>query len=177
MLMIYSHAFVLVLILRLRQMCIHPSLILVCTCHLFLCTPFHRAYSVLCWRQKAGADELDDPTTMMSDTVQQKELLRAVKAMGGPWVSDVRFPTTNHYELHPNNSEPSPAQETVCKGFYLMGRERCSFEALAFWNAQGRMSFSISMMQRRRLHWRAPCVRTVSRPTRPSSGPSEIHVD
>ncbi|KAF9265070.1 hypothetical protein L218DRAFT_1076057 [Marasmius fiardii PR-910] len=60
-----SHAFVLVLILRLRQMCCHPNLIL------------------------AQAEEFDDPTMLLAGDAD-KERARAIKAKGNLWVEKVK---------------------------------------------------------------------------------------
>ncbi|CAA7262707.1 unnamed protein product [Cyclocybe aegerita] len=63
--LIKNHAFVLVLILRLRQLCCHPHLIL------------------------SLANEFEDPT-MLVGTESDKELSRARKIMGPAWVADVK---------------------------------------------------------------------------------------
>ncbi|KAJ7583553.1 SNF2 family DNA-dependent ATPase [Mycena floridula] len=63
--LVKNHTFVLVLILRLRQLCCHPNLIL------------------------SKTDELDDPTLFMSSE-GEKELSRAIKAKGRPWVEKVQ---------------------------------------------------------------------------------------
>ena len=61
-----SHHYILVLILRLRQMCCHPNLIL------------------------AQAEEYDDPTMLLAGD-GDKEVARAMKAKGKIWVDKVRL--------------------------------------------------------------------------------------
>uniref|UniRef100_A0A8H7XLY1 Uncharacterized protein n=1 Tax=Psilocybe cubensis TaxID=181762 RepID=A0A8H7XLY1_PSICU len=60
-----NHAFVLVLILRLRQICCHPHLVL------------------------SLSDEFEDPTVMVG-TQAEKELSRAKKIMGVAWVNEIK---------------------------------------------------------------------------------------
>lgn len=71
------------MILRLRQLCCHPNLILVSSIqHLskeLILTPF--------W--KSRADEFENPTALMGDD-SDKELARALKIMGAAWVAEVR---------------------------------------------------------------------------------------
>ncbi|KAE9403438.1 hypothetical protein BT96DRAFT_1016994 [Gymnopus androsaceus JB14] len=59
-----NHSFVLVMILRLRQLCCHPNLIL------------------------SQTDKFDDPTDLMGDEAE-KERARAVKAKGRIWVDGI----------------------------------------------------------------------------------------
>ncbi|KAF8176997.1 SNF2 family DNA-dependent ATPase [Pholiota molesta] len=65
--LVKNHTFVLVLILRLRQICCHPYLIL------------------------SLAEEFEDPTMVLGNK-SDKELSRAKKIMGIPWVVNVRKP-------------------------------------------------------------------------------------
>lgn len=77
-----SHAIVLVMILRLRQLCCHPNLILVSSLHLL--TTHIRFITI---RQR-DTDDFEDPTLLMAGD-GEKELSRAIKYMGKSWVNDV----------------------------------------------------------------------------------------
>ncbi|KAF7421162.1 hypothetical protein PC9H_011682 [Pleurotus ostreatus] len=63
--LVKNHAVVLVMILRLRQLCCHPNLIL------------------------RDTDDFEDPTLLMAGD-GEKELSRAIKFMGKSWVNDVK---------------------------------------------------------------------------------------
>ncbi|KZP27972.1 hypothetical protein FIBSPDRAFT_917816 [Athelia psychrophila] len=60
-----NHAIILVMILRMRQLCCHPNLIL------------------------SRADEFENPTDMLGDEAE-KEVARAFKIMGPAWVANVK---------------------------------------------------------------------------------------
>ncbi|KDQ23736.1 hypothetical protein PLEOSDRAFT_1048309 [Pleurotus ostreatus PC15] len=64
--LVKNHAVVLVMILRLRQLCCHPNLIL------------------------RDTDDFEDPTLLMAGD-GEKELSRAIKFMGKSWVNDVSW--------------------------------------------------------------------------------------
>ena len=80
--LVKNSAFVLVLILRLRQLCCHPNLILVCH------SPPSLLVSLLI-RLQDQAGEGEDGSAMMS-TDAEKELTRATKEMGKRWVEEVK---------------------------------------------------------------------------------------
>ncbi|KAF5337985.1 hypothetical protein D9758_014335 [Tetrapyrgos nigripes] len=63
--LVKNHSFVLVMILRLRQLCCHPNLIL------------------------SQTEGLDDPTMLMGGDAE-KERARAIKVKGRPWVENIK---------------------------------------------------------------------------------------
>jgi hypothetical protein len=73
------------MILRLRQLCCHPNLILVSKplfCNLlYLVIHFFASPSYM----KCQAEDYDDPTMLVSGE-SEKELARARKVMGSEWV-------------------------------------------------------------------------------------------
>lgn len=88
---------ILAMILRLRQLCCHPNLIL---CH---------------------TEELEDPSILMSDD-KGREFARAIRVMGSAWVSDVkkRFMTRalESNLLVFSDEEGADATCPVCKDLY-----------------------------------------------------------
>ncbi|KAG1750363.1 SNF2 family N-terminal domain-containing protein [Suillus paluster] len=88
---------ILAMILRLRQLCCHPNLIL---CH---------------------TEELEDPSMLMSDD-KGRELSRAIRAMGPAWVNDVkkRFMTRalESNFLSFSDEEGADATCPICKDLY-----------------------------------------------------------
>ncbi|EGO02949.1 hypothetical protein SERLA73DRAFT_103014 [Serpula lacrymans var. lacrymans S7.3] len=94
-----NHAFVLVLILRLRQLCCHPQLIL------------------------SQTEDYSDPTLLVSDD-KEKEIGRAIKTMGWPWVTDIkkRFLTralANDMMMFSDEADEPEATCPVCKDLYM----------------------------------------------------------
>ncbi|KAG7087376.1 hypothetical protein E1B28_013349 [Marasmius oreades] len=86
-----NHAFVLVLILRLRQMCCHPNLIL------------------------AQAEEYDDPTMLLAGDAD-KERARAIKSKGREWVETVkeRFLKRSETKVLSTYSEDGETSGSTC---------------------------------------------------------------
>lgn len=76
-----SHSFVLVLILRLRQLCCHPYLILVRipTGELSFDLPILQS-----------RDEAEDDPAMVAADAPEKDFARAVRVMGAQWATEVR---------------------------------------------------------------------------------------
>ncbi|ESK86005.1 snf2 family dna-dependent atpase [Moniliophthora roreri MCA 2997] len=94
-----NHHYILVLILRLRQMCCHPNLIL------------------------AQAEDLDDPTMLLAGDAE-KERARAVKAKGRDWVEAIkkRFllrARSRHMLSFSDESETSEATCPRCEDMLL----------------------------------------------------------
>ncbi|KAG2137485.1 SNF2 family N-terminal domain-containing protein [Suillus clintonianus] len=89
---------ILAMILRLRQLCCHPNLIL---CH---------------------TGEHEDPSLLMSDD-KERELARAIRVMGSTWVNDVkkRFMTRalENNLLAFSDEEGADATCPVCKDLYV----------------------------------------------------------
>ncbi|KDR65835.1 hypothetical protein GALMADRAFT_131232 [Galerina marginata CBS 339.88] len=85
--MVKNHAYILVLILRLRQACCHPHLVF------------------------ALDDDYDDPTAMLG-TKAEKEFSRARKLMGATWANDVkrrfllRAAAAANFDFDDENDEP-----------------------------------------------------------------------
>jgi len=65
-----------------RQLCCHPNLILVCQAF-FILPPVNEPPPF-----QSQADEFEDPTLLMAGE-GEKELGRARKAMGNPWIAEV----------------------------------------------------------------------------------------
>ncbi|KAF9468325.1 SNF2 family DNA-dependent ATPase [Collybia nuda] len=97
--LVKNHAVVLVMILRLRQLCCHPNLIL---------------------SQTGG---YEDPTLLVGSE-SDKELGRAKKVMGGPWVADVkrrfliRARATELWDFSDEDDAPS-SNCPMCKDIFL----------------------------------------------------------
>lgn len=79
----YSHAAVLVMILRLRQICAHPYLILVSGCYLRGMTPRLNYPS-------QTSDESSGDATAIAGVGEANEVRRAIAAKGYDWVNMVR---------------------------------------------------------------------------------------
>ncbi|KAH7912078.1 SNF2 family N-terminal domain-containing protein [Hygrophoropsis aurantiaca] len=97
-----NHHAVLVMILRLRQLCCHPNLIL------------------------SHAADYADPTLLMSDD-NDKELGRAIKIMGVAWVDAARFmkrALANDMLVFSDEAEEPEATCPVCKDLFMNGSGR-----------------------------------------------------
>ncbi|KAF8153937.1 SNF2 family DNA-dependent ATPase [Crassisporium funariophilum] len=94
-----NHAVILVMILRLRQLCCHPHLIL------------------------SQAEGFEDPTLLVGSDAD-KELGRAKKSMGAAWVADVkkrfllRTAAAEYFDFDDENGEPE-ATCPNCKDMYI----------------------------------------------------------
>ena len=75
-----SYEFILVLILRLRQLCCHPYLTLVCPSNLYIIRRSDIVQSL--------TDGSGEPAVLVA-TDSEKELNRAKKIMGMAWVNQV----------------------------------------------------------------------------------------
>jgi len=78
-----SHVFILVLILRLRQLCCHPYLTLVT--HPFILHNYFNIYEPFL---QSLTEAFDDPGMLVASGAE-KELSRAKKIMGVSWVNQV----------------------------------------------------------------------------------------
>ncbi|KAF8890769.1 SNF2 family N-terminal domain-containing protein [Infundibulicybe gibba] len=98
--LVKNHAIVLVLILRMRQLCCHPKLILALT------------------------DDYEDPTLIMAGDAE-KELGRARKIMGAAWVAEtkqrflLRARATELLDFHDEGNDDLENSCPVCKDLFL----------------------------------------------------------
>lgn len=73
------------LILRMRQLCCHPNLALVCCCFFRRTRQGHLSN----YSSPQDVEQYDDPT-LLAGTNLEKEVGRAKKSMGQIWVDQVR---------------------------------------------------------------------------------------
>lgn len=81
------------MILRLRQLCCHPNLILVSSS----AAPT-QTRSLICNHIQSLAEGFDDPTMLMGSD-GDKELTRAIKSKGHAWVNQVCMPAADLHVL------------------------------------------------------------------------------